>query len=263
MKDYYAILGLTRQASDEEIKRAFRKLAMKHHPDRGGDQARFQEINEAYNTLSDPERRRDYDNPGVRININNMSGAPFDFDEIFSMFGAQFRGAHPAHNRKSVARVQIWLNLQDLTTGGRRLVSIGTRSGNYEVEIDLPAEIEDGTNVRYPDLGPDNTDLVVTYRIRPDPKWQRNGSDIMTTMPISALELIVGANVQVRDLTGHGYDVTIPRLTQNGTRLRMKGLGLLRRSGDRGDLYVEVQARIPDAVSPELSAAISNELAGK
>ena len=263
MKDYYAILGVQRSASEDEIKKAFRKLAMQHHPDRGGDQARFQDINEAYNVLSDAEKRRDYDNPGVRININDMSGAPFDFDEIFNMFGARFRGGAPGPNRKGVARVQIWIGLQDLVTGGRRLVSIGTRTGNYEVEIDLPPEIDDGANVRYPDLGPDQTDLIVTYRIRPEPKWQRNRTDIMTVLPISVWDLVLGANIQVKDLTGQGYDVTIPRLTQNGTRLRMKGLGLLRRSGGRGDMYVEVQARIPEQVSPELAAAISNELANK
>jgi curved DNA-binding protein len=263
VKDYYNILGVDRSASEDDIKRAYRKQAMKHHPDRGGDEAKFKEIEEAYRILSDTNQRQQYDNPGVRIDIRDFSGSPFDFDSIFNMFGAQFRGNPQGARFTQTARVQLWLTLQDVIQGGRRLVGLNTQNGNYEVEIDIPVGIEDGANVRYEKLGPNNSDLVVLFRIRPDPVWHRDGRDLHMIREVSIWDMVLGADLTVTDLTGKPYHVTIPELTQIGTKLRMKGLGLPDRMGNRGNLYVQIAPKMPTQISDELKSLLDKERTGK
>jgi len=109
VKDYYSILGVSKSSTEDEIKKAYRKLAMQHHPDRGGDEAKFKEIEEAYRVLSDSDQRRQYDNPGVHVNFNDFSGSPFDFDSIFSMFGAQFRGGPLVWTMASMSDTKDWV----------------------------------------------------------------------------------------------------------------------------------------------------------
>ncbi len=263
MKDYYSILGVSKSSTEDEIKKAYRKLAMQHHPDRGGDEAKFKEIEEAYRVLSDSDQRRQYDNPGVHVNFNDFSGSPFDFDSIFSMFGAQFRGGPQAQRFQQQARVQLWLTLVDVIRGGRRLVSLGTRSGTYEVEIDVPVGVDDGLNVRYEGLGPEKSDLIVTFRIRPDPVWHRDGRDLHTRKDVSLWQMVLGGDLTVTDLTGNSYDVKIPKLTQIGTKLRLRGLGLPDRNGQRGNLFVQINPIMPASISTELEALIDKERTGK
>jgi DnaJ-class molecular chaperone len=142
VKNYYQILGVSSTASTDEIKRAYRRLASQHHPDKGGDTARFQEIEEAYRVLSDADQRSEYDNPGVRININ--SGQPFDFDNIFNMFGARFQQRQAAS-----ARVMLWISLRDVAQGGKRVISVASSQGQSNVEIVIPPGVQDGDSVRY------------------------------------------------------------------------------------------------------------------
>lgn len=250
MKDYYRTLGVERTASADEIKRAYRKLASQHHPDRGGDTARFQEIEEAYRILSDPQQRQQYDNPQPDFSqFGFRAGAPFDFDSIFDIFGTQFRQGAP---RRSVARMSLWIQLTDVATGGSRTVSVGTNQGVQAIEINIPLGIEDGQAVQYSGLAPGGGDLVITFRVHPHPQYQRQGSNLVTEQTVNIWDLILGGELQVRDLLGNWLSMNIPPRTQPGTVLRLRGRGLPQRTTPAGDLLVRVQAQIPTDIPQSL-----------
>lgn len=254
MKDYYKTLGVERSASADEIKRAYRKLASQHHPDRGGDTAKFQEIEEAYRTLGDVEKRAAYDNPQAHFGgFNFQGGAPFDFDSIFDIFGARFNQGGP---RRMSARMSLWITLQDVASGGTRTVSIGTQSGTQTVEIEIPAGIDDGDTVQYPGLAPGGGDLIITYRIHPNPRWQRQGSTLITDSVVMVWDLIIGTQLEITDILGNKIMVTVPPGTQPGTMLRVRGRGLRQRMSPAGDLLVRIQARIPENIPQDIIDAI-------
>jgi curved DNA-binding protein len=249
VKDHYQTLGVNRTASDDEIKRAYRRLASQHHPDKGGDKERFQEIQEAYSVLSDPAQRQQYDNPGVRVNFGHQGG--FNFDDIFQMFGA--RMAPEQEFVRRVMRVQLWITLQDVATGGPRTISLAQNGNQGMVEINVPAGIEDGESVRYPGLAPGSQDLVVLYRVHPAPGWERQGTTVFTDIMVDFWDLILGTTVNVTTLTGTVVSVTVPPRTQPSTVLRVRGHGLPPKFHDRkGDMMVRIQARLPTDLPEDL-----------
>lgn len=261
MKDHYRTLGIDRAASQDDIKRAYRRLASQHHPDRGGDTAKFQEIQEAYHTLSDSQRRAQYDNPHQRMHAG-MSAADFDLDSIFKMFGANFR----PQGRQQSLRLQLWISLADVAQGGPRPVALNTARGAANIEINIPPGVEDGDTVRYSRLSPDGSDLMVTFRVRPEVGIQRDGRHIMMEQSVDLWDLILGCEIPVRDLLNNTFMLTVPARTQPGTQLRMKGKGLPDRqtsmSGTpthHGDLLIKIQVRIPQHISEPILSAIRED----
>lgn len=254
MKDYYQILGVSRQADDSEIKKAFRKLAMQYHPDRGGDQARFQEINEAYNVLGDPKKRSEYDNPVQRIHVHSHR-TPFNFDDIFSMFGTQFR---PDMQRTASARMQLWISLRDVAQGGRRVISVASPQGQSNVEIEIPPGIDDGDTVRYPKMAPGGYDLIITFRIRPESGWERDSCHVITDKSVDFWDLILGGDVMIDTLDDRQINLRIPPRTNPGTTMRIRGHGLPRKNSveQRGDLLVRIQAQLPARIDNDVLEAI-------
>lgn len=260
MKDYYQILGVERGANDEEIKRAYRRLASQHHPDKGGDKAQFQEVQEAYATLSDPQRRSQYDNPmrGAHFGMGGMPGG-FNIDEIFNMFGVNMR------QQRSSPRISLWIGLEDVARGGPKMISLQVGDRVSNVQIDVPPGINDGDTIRYPKLSPDGQDLIITYRIKPHPVWQREGRNITMEQQVDLWDLILGCEITVTDLTNSTLVINVPAGTQPGSLLRARGRGLPPSSipghsgGPLGDLFVRVQTRIPDRISEDLMAAIRSE----
>lgn len=255
--NYYQTLGITQTASADEIKRAYRKLASQHHPDKGGDKHKFQEIQKAYEILSNPQHRAQYDNPmsqarGFNFNVNN---GQFDFESIFDIFGARFQqpGRQPQKQR---AMMSLWITLRDAVVGGQRTVSIGTQQGTQAVEIDIPTGINEGESIQYPGIGPGGIDLIITFRIHPDPKWARQGPTLHTEHTVSIWDLILGCDTPIRDIAGNNLSLTIPAGTQPGTVLRLRGRGIAPKNRQSGDLLVLVQARIPDNIPEELLAQI-------
>jgi curved DNA-binding protein len=240
MKNPYETLGVERTASPDEIKKAYRRAAGIHHPDKGGDTQQFQEVQQAYETLSDPQRRAQYDNPA-------QQGPRFDFDSIFEIFGTRFG---PGSRGPQHARMTLWISLTDVAIGGTKAVSLGNNLGL--VEVTIPPAIGDGDTVQYPKLGPNGMDLVVTFRIHPNPKWQRRGLDLHTQHPISVWDLILGSRVVVRDIRNQELTLTVPANTQPGTALRCRGRGLSAQPGTAGDMIVHVLAHIPDNIPTEL-----------
>ena len=255
MTDYYQTLGVQRNATDDEIKRAYRKAAMKHHPDRGGDQARFQEVQEAYATLSDAQKRQQYDNPHphVRVNVNGHpfqgAGTPFDFDTIFEMFGQRMG---PRQQQQRHQRITIWISLDIAVAGGPRTISVGTPQGNATMEITIPQGIQDNENVRYPGLAPGGQDLVVNFRVHPHPRWQREGLDLWCNHPVDFWQLITGDTITVHDVLGRELQIAVPPQCHPGTVLRARGRGIARDGHATGDLMVRIQAVMPTEIPNEI-----------
>lgn len=264
MKDYYTTLGVKKGAADDEIKRAYRKLASQHHPDRGGDTARFQEIQEAYATLSDPEKRAAYDNPQPRFH-NNFSGGPaFDFNEIFQAFGVNL-GPNPGRRSGATPRMQLWISLKDVIEGGPRIIAVQTDQGVSNIEVNIPPGVQDGDTIRYAGLAPGGRDLVISYRIRPDARWQRDGLNLIADHQIDIWDLILGAEVEITDPMDRKLQLTVPARTQPNSLLRLRGRGLPARRlpgdnphGTPGDLLVRMLPTIPREIDPTVISAIQH-----
>jgi len=260
MSNYYDVLGVSKTATTDEIKRAYRRLASQHHPDKGGDTAKFQEIEAAYRTLGDADKRAEYDNPNPFLNRQSsgewqQSGAPFNFGDIFEMFGAKFT------QPRGHARMSLWISLFDLANPGPRVVSVGTAAGTQAIEIDIPNGINDGDSVQYSGLAPGGQDLVISFRIKPDSTWQRQNNNLITNLTATIWQLVAGADVPIVDIRGNKLMLTIPPMTQPGSLLRVRSRGLMDRNGQNGDMLVRMAARIPQKINPELLAAIQKELA--
>lgn len=256
MSDHYATLGVQRGATPDEIKKAYRKMASVHHPDKGGDKAKFQSVQQAYDTLSDPQKRAQYDNPASQFSFGHTNpGQGFDFDAIFDIFGARFQ--HPGQQRpqKQMMRMSLWITLEDVARGGKRTVSVGTQHGVQAVQIDIPLGINEGDAYNYQGIGPGGLDLIIDYRIHPHPKWQRNGHNLITDHHVGLWDCILGGETNIVDILGQSLTISIPPRTQPGAMLRLKGRGLPSK-GEPGDLLIRVQAQIPEHIDPAIIDAI-------
>lgn len=262
MTDHYATLGVPRTASQDEIKRAFRKLASQHHPDKGGDTKKFQEIQAAYDTLGDTAKRQAYDNPqpqfqGFPGGFSQASGV--HVNDIFAqMFGGgnPFGGFAGQHARRNHVRMSLWITLLDVARGGSRPVAVGTAQGQQTIEIEIPLGINDGDNVQYSGIAPGGQDLVVEFRIRPDPVFQRDALNLICEHRVPVWDMILGGDTEIKTIENTSLVVSIPPHCPNGTILRLKQHGLRDRSGSQGDLMVRIVAEIPQTISPELAQAI-------
>lgn len=257
MSDHYSTLGINRGASPDEIKRAYRKMASQHHPDKGGDKNKFQAVEEAYRTLSDDQKRAAYDNPnpfgqsgpgpgGFHFSFGDAGGFPFG--DIFGMFNQQ--------RQNQMMRMSLWIRLQDVAQGGKRQVSVATPQGTGIVEIEIPLGINDGDTIRYQGIAPGGGDLAVQFRIHPEPAWDRNGLDLITEQAISIWDLILGADIPVTSITGKNLILTIPPRTQPRSMLRMRGHGLRTSQGAQGDMLIRVAVYVPESIHPDLVDAI-------
>lgn len=259
MPDHYSTLGVSKTATADEIKRAYRRLASQHHPDKGGDKVQFQAIQEAYSVLGDPAQRQQYDNPSPQWGSMNFGPGGFDLDQIFSMFGA--RGAASART----PRLNLWVSLRDVAEGGSRAVALQVNKTVENIQIDIPQGLTDGDTIRYPGLAPGGHDLIITFRIRAEPGWTREGNDLTREIETSMLDLLLGADILVQDIRGRDLRLTVPAGTQPGSLLRMRGQGLPtstipgRAGGRPGDMLVRLRARLPNNPSADFLDAARRE----
>lgn len=258
-QDPYSTLGVNRSATADEIKRAYRRLASQHHPDKGGDTQRFQEIQTAYDTLSDPQRRHAHDNPQPQGFHFNFGGGP-NINDIFSqMFGHGVPpgfGGFQSRRQPNHVRMSLWVSLADIARGGNRPVALGTAQGQSTVQIEIPLGINDGDHVQYQGLAPGGQDLVIQFRVHADPLWQRNGLDLTRQLQVSIWTMIQGGHVTVRSVLDKEFQIFVPPGSEPGTQLRLRGQGLRDRHQQQGDLLVRVSPVIPKHIRPELLEAI-------
>ena len=251
--DYYSTLGVNRNASPEEIKKAYRKLAMKHHPDRGGDASKLQQINEAYDTLKDPAKRQQYDNPQPQYNFNSHN-----FEDIFSQHFGPRRRQNPPFT------IQAEIELQDVYTGKELIANYRLPTGRVEtVSITVPRGVKTGDTMRYPGMGNDmipgapRGDLLVRIRVRENKEYNISGLDLTTIKKLNVFDLITGTNVEIESPDGSRFSLKIPPKTQPDTTFNITGRGLPDgRTGRQGNIFVKIRAQIPKDISEDLLDAI-------
>jgi len=243
--DYYNRLGVNKSASPDEIKRAYKKLAMRHHPDRGGNQKTFQEINEAYDTLKDPNKKAAYDNPQPQMNINSGN-----MNDIFSSF---FGGGRRVLRKNPDVTINVTVELEDIIEGKNIVGRYNLRSGEEVVaNIHIPAGIESGQILQLKGLG-DNInpnlprgDLLAKITVKSHKRFVRDRLHLRTSCSINVLELILGTEIVIDKLGGGPIIVKIPAGTNPGTILSIAGYGIKDyRTQRTGNLYVEVKGTTP------------------
>jgi curved DNA-binding protein len=261
---YYEILGVTKEATADEIKRAYRKLASQHHPDKGGDKGKFQEIEQAYRTLSDNNKRREYD---MQQNGFGSRGGQFhwhsadmnhpDISEIFRSFGFghdPFAQHRPQQRRNKDIRIEIPVPLVTTIEDQTKTIMVNESA----LEVKIPRGVTNGTNIKYPGLG-DNLftslprgDLYVHISVHPADGFGVNGIDLYTQVSVNCLLAIAGGEVEVKGLDGKKFMLTIPPGTQPGTKFRIPQQGLYQLNSNlRGDFYVDMLITIPQDMSPD------------
>jgi len=266
MADAYEILGVPRGASDADIKKAYRRLAGQHHPDKGGDTARFQEIQSAYETLSDPVKRQQHDNPSPFQHFGGHPGhGGFEFhfggggpEDIFQQFFSQGFGGNPFQRhqqprRNKDLRVQLTISLADTLNPQKKTISVQTTKGDrYTVDVDIPRGINNGTTIKYTQMG-DNMfdtltrgDLYVIINVENDNRFELHGINVITNLEINSIEAMTGVDKIVQGIDGKEYSVKIPQGCQYGTKFGLQGQGLFQMNTmHRGDLIVNVVVKTP------------------
>lgn len=249
MADHYQTLGVASTATAEEIKRAYRALASKHHPDRGGSTEQFQKIQAAYDVLGDPQRRAEYDHPGYHTFGNSDT-------TIHDIFTQMFR-QHAAHSARSrPVQTVVWITLRDVAEGTPKSLNIATSQGSTTVVVAVPRGIEDGDHVQYSGIAPGGQDLVVQFRIQPQQDWRRDGNDLHTHYRVSIWQLVLGTDAELTSILGTSIKFTIAPGTQPTATLRLRSQGITDRNGQVGDILVKLQPFVPQDTPEYLLQAI-------
>ncbi|NQT71872.1 MAG: DnaJ domain-containing protein [Chloroflexi bacterium] len=268
-KDYYQVLGVNRGASEKEIKQAYRKLARKYHPDvNPGDastETKFKEVNEAYEVLSEPDKRKKYDrfgdqwqhadqftgaggrNPFGGRGPGNVhfefgdSGGGFEsiFGDLFGGFGGA-TGARARPQRRRSVEHPVEITLEEAFSGTTRMINVGGR----RLEVKIPAGVDNGSKVR---INQTTGDIHLVISVRSHKRFERKGDNLHVEMPVSLASAILGGEIEVPTLSGKKLALKIPPETQNGKSFRLgkQGMSKLNKKGERGDLFAKVQVVLP------------------
>jgi curved DNA-binding protein len=268
--DYYQTLGLDKKAKQEDVKKAYRKLARKHHPDLNPNdkdaQANFQRINEANNVLSDPEKRKKYDQYGKewehaeefekakRAQSSSSRGtrssqSAGDFSDFFeSMFGGGSQGGRQVKYRGEDFRASLELSLLDAYKTHKQTLNINGKS----IRITIPAGIENGQTIKISghggaglNSGP-NGDLYITFVIGKHPNFRRLGNDLYASSELDLYKAVLGGELTIDTLDGK-VKLKVKPETQNGSQVKLKGKGfpVYKKNGVFGDLYITYSIKIP------------------
>ncbi|MEJ7644688.1 MAG: J domain-containing protein [Chryseolinea sp.] len=274
--DYYKILKIDKNASDEEVKKAYRKMARKLHPDLNPKdkdaQKKFQQINEANQVLSDPEKRKKYDKygkdwehadqfeqqRGARYSSSRNERQPFnggnegDFSSFFdSMFGG---GARTSKLKGEDYNSELKLNLSDALETRRQTFTVNGRA----IRITIPAGVEHGQVIRLKGHGAPGVnggpagDLYITFKIEDHPIFKRTGNDLYASVLIDLYTAVLGGETMIDTLDGK-VKLKVKAGTQHGTKVRLKGKGfpVYKKEGERGDMYISYEVGLPTTLTEE------------
>ena len=247
--DYYSILGVPKNASPEQLKKAYKKQSMQHHPDRGGDEAHFKKVNEAYSTLKDPRKRAMYDNPQPRFDTSQMHTG--GFEDIFANFG--FRSPQQRQRRNRDIRLRYVIELKDCFTGRGVSVQYSLPSGRQEyLDVRIPKGVRDGDVVKVPRFGDDSIpnaargDLLLQINITTPDNWDIANFDLVHLLTVNVLDLITGTDAIIHTPEGKSVNLRIPKGTQPGTTFNIPGYGIPNgESGRRGSIFVKIKGFTP------------------
>ena len=278
--DYYSTLGLQRNASEDDIKKAYRKMAMKHHPDRGGDEKAFKQVSEAYEILSDPQKKQMVD-MGVDPKAQQAGGprqqGPFEFhfntgnfEDVFSNFG--FGGGGPfgfqqrQQQRNKTINITVDLSLEDVLKGKDLDAELAVPNGRKKIiNISIPSGIEHGQQIRYQGMGDAGIqgippgDLIVNIRVAPHPIFRREGDSLVIEKNISMWEAVLGCNLDLQTLDGKKLTITVPPGTQPETVLSCRNEGLPNmRNRQRGNLLINIKVVVPRNLTAAQITAVEN-----
>ena len=286
-KDYYKILGVERSANEDDIRKAYRKLAMKYHPDRNPNdkqaEERFKEINEAYQVLSDTKKRAHYDRLGSDYSNWQQGGAPGDFnwdqyggfpggarveygdlDDLFggaggfsdffrTIFGRGAEGVGTGTRTRSRQQPQgyqqeLAITLDEAYNGTTRLL----QSDGKQKQVRIPAGVRTGSKVRVAGAGPNGLDLYLIVEVQDDKRFERRGNDLHTAATVDIFTALLGGEAEVETLSGK-IKLNVPAGTQPEQVFRLAGRGMpsVKNANEKGDLYVRLKVQIPKYLSPK------------
>lgn len=279
MKNYYDILGVPEDASSDQIKRAFKDIAKKEHPDRGGNEAKFKEANEAYDTLKNTQKRHDYDQ--MRKFGGSMPGGgqhPFFNEDIFGDFFSGFGGndmqfnftkgpgnfsrtfrSHPRGNKN--VQVRMAISIKEAMMNNEKTINYKLPSGREEwATVKIPAGVQHGVTFKFTGMGDDSVknmprgDLMVVMSVLDSDGYTRKGNDLYTDKTIDCFQAIRGTEFNLRTLDDNVIKVKVPAGTQPGTILSVKGRGMPvhKTLNIRGNLYVKIHILIPQLSAQDL-----------
>lgn len=277
--DYYKVLGLDKTASDKDIKNAYRKLARKYHPDLNPNDAeankKFQQLNEANEVLSDPEKRKKYDKYGENWqhgeayeqqqqrqerSYGGGGGQAFDFegfgsgDDFSDFFQSMFGGGggagrgRQARYRGQDYNAELQLNLNQIAETHKQTLTVNGKN----IRITIPAGVENGQTIKIAGHGGPGAnggpagDLYIKFLVSDDPRFRRHGADLFAIAKIDIYTAVLGGELTIETLTGK-VKLQVKPETQNGTKVKLKGKGLpvYKREGQHGDLYITYDVQIP------------------
>lgn len=281
-KDYYTILGVSENASEADIKKAYRELAKKYHPDKHkGDKAsetRFKEISEAYATLNDPKKRAQYDQMRRFGSGFAGEGQKYNFEDLGNIFSGSFRGRRSAGGGFSDLFSELFGGSSgfssqprkgqdiyaDLTVpfdaavnGGKQAISVH----GHTLNVNIPAGAEDGKKIRLRGQGESGVnrgtpgDLIITIHLLPHPYFKRKGADIYSNASLNIVQASLGARIAVQTYDKGMVHLKIPAGTQNGKLFKLKGMGV-NIDGHQGDHYVEIKVTIPEQLDAKSRRAL-------
>lgn len=293
-KDYYKTLGVDKNATQDEIKKAYRKLAVKYHPDKNaGDkkaEEKFKEITEANEVLSDPEKRKKYDTLGSNWKQYEHAGfgqgrgfdgqrggqTQYEYygnpDDLFGesgfsdFFNSFFGGAasgrsgfenYEQHIPGRDIEGEATISLREAYTGTERLMDLGTE----KLKVKIKPGAYEGLMLKFNGKGMKGSkgktgDLYLTIHVQHDPVFKREGNDLHTEIPVDVFTLMLGGKVPVTTLSGE-VTITVPEGTKNGKRLRLKGKGMpVYNAQGTGDLYIKIEAKLPESLTAEQKEAL-------
>lgn len=281
MKNYYDVLGVNEQSTSAEITKAFKELAKKHHPDRGGDESKFKEINEAHETLKDSQKRHDYDTMRKFGRSGTGGQHPFFNEDIFGDFFSGFGGnsdfggtsftftrgpggervfrSQPKGNRN--VQVRMAISIKDAMTKSEKTINYKLPSGRDEfATVNVPAGVQHGVTFKYAGMGDDSIknmprgDLMVVMSVLDSDGYTRKGNDLYTDKTIDCFQAVRGHEFNLKTLEDKIIKVKVPAGTQPNTLLQVQGQGMPihKTIGIRGNLFVKIHVLIPQLSAADL-----------